>query len=472
MSFQSLSFLAFLLGTLAVCLPAGRRSPRAGQIALCLCSAVFYLLGSSWRALLVLLLGAGVTALALRGFRRPGLRRRALILGCGWHIVVLLVFKYTAFFTGGRLSVGTAPLGLSFFTFQQLWLLHAVYTRQADAVPESVLPLYALFFPTVTSGPILKPQDFFPQLQAPSFLHPSWQDASAALYLLSVGTMKKVLLADPLGIVVRNGWRQPDALSAPGAWVVLLGYTLQLYLDFSGYCDIAAGLARLLGIRLPQNFNSPYRSLSVGTFWKRWHITLTNFFRECVYFPLGGSRRGTLCTYRNILYVYLLSGFWHGAGWTFLVWGLLHGLAQVAERLWGNRRDRLPRWLQWCGTFLFLNVAWAFFRAPSLSAAGTMLHQAVFGGWDASGVDLLSGLFVKELDALGLLFPNRQGVLSTGLAAVLYGVSLVCILWPRNAAAQADVFRPRLWQCVLLAGGLVWSILSFTGISTFIYSNF
>ena len=396
MSFQSLSFLAFLLGTLAVCLPLGQRNRQTGQTALLLGSAVFYLLGSGWRSLLILLLGTAVTAGTLRMFRRPALRRRALVLGCGWHIAVLLGFKYLAFFSGGKLSLGTAPLGLSFFTFQQLWLLHDVYVGQIDTVPENALPLYALFFPTVSSGPILKPQSFFPQLSQPNFLHPDWADVSAGLYVFSIGMMKKVLLADPLGTVVQNGWAQAETLSAPGAWLVVLGYTLQLYFDFSGYCDIAAGIARLLGIRLPRNFNSPYRSLSVGSFWKRWHMTLTDFLRECVYFPLGGSRRGTLAAYRNILLVYLISGFWHGAGWTFLVWGLLHGLAQVLERGLGSRLERLPKGLRWCGTFLFVNLAWVFFRAPNLASAGVLLSRAVSGGWTAPDLSLVNGLFVKE----------------------------------------------------------------------------
>ena len=351
MSFQSLSFFAFLAVTLGVCLTLRKKSAPSALMALELACLVFYLIGGGWKGLIVLAAGVAVTrAAALRlGPGAPN-RRRTLVLACVWHVGVLLVFKYTGFLTGGALSVGWAPLGLSFFTFQQLWLLKELYTGQTALEPDAPLALYAFFFPTVTSGPILRPGAFFPQLKEERFLRPDWSDAAAGVYAICCGTIKKVLLADGFGAVVDNGWARLGDLSAPSAWLVILGYTLQLYFDFSGYCDIASGAARLLGLRLPVNFNSPYRSLSVGEFWKRWHITLTTFLRECVYFPLGGSRKGAGRTYWNILAIFLISGFWHGAGWTFLVWGALHGLGQVSERAWGSGRDRLPRALRWALT--------------------------------------------------------------------------------------------------------------------------
>ena len=292
------------------------------------------------------------------------------------------------------------------------------------------------------------------------------------MYGIAVGTIKKVLLADPFGVVVNNGWAQLEDLSAPAAWLVILGYTLQLYFDFSGYCDIAAGLARLFGLHLPVNFDSPYRSLSVGEFWKRWHITLTSFLRECVYFPLGGSRRGTARTYCNIFAIYLISGFWHGAGWTFIVWGLLHGLGQVIERFWGPGRDKLPRWLRWGVTFLFVNVAWVFFRAPDFSGALELLGRAVSGGLVKPEDWLLTDLFSKEIGAVELLIPGAADWVNIIRVVGLYGIGLLAALWPRNTITQMDRFRPTFWRGAVLTIGLAWSILSFTGITTFIYSNF
>ena len=220
------------------------------------------------------------------------------------------------------------------------------------------------------------------------------------------------------------------------------------------------------------NFDSPYRSLSVGEFWKRWHITLTSFLRECVYFPLGGSRKGTVCTYRNIFAIYLISGFWHGAGWTFIVWGLLHGLGQVIERIWGPGRDKLPRWLRWGVTFLFVNVAWVFFRAPDFSGALELLGRAVSGGLAKPEEWLLSGLFSKEIGAVELLIPGAADWVNILRVIGLYGIGLLAALWPRNTITQMDRFRPTLWRGAVLVIGLTWSILSFTGITTFIYSNF
>lgn len=476
MSFQSLSFLAFLAVTLGVCLPLGRRNLRWGQAALTLFCLVFYVLGGGWAALLVLLAGAAVTVAAVRyltsGGKTEKQRRAAAAVAIVWHVAVLLVFKYTGFFTGGAVDLGWAPLGLSFFTFQQTWCIKEVYTGAFRPESTGSFLLYDFFFPSVTSGPILKPENFFPQLTEGRFLHPTWEDAAAGVYAIAVGTIKKVLLADPFGVVVNNGWAQLGDLSAPAAWLVILGYTLQLYFDFSGYCDIAAGLARLLGLRLPVNFDSPYRSLSVGEFWKRWHITLTSFLRECVYFPLGGSRKGTVCTYRNIFAIYLISGFWHGAGWTFIVWGLLHGLGQVIERIWGPGRDKLPRWLRWGVTFLFVNVAWVFFRAPDFSGALELLGRAVSGGLAKPEEWLLSGLFSKEIGAVELLIPGAADWVNILRVIGLYGIGLLAALWPRNTITQMDRFRPTLWRGAVLVIGLTWSILSFTGITTFIYSNF
>jgi D-alanyl-lipoteichoic acid acyltransferase DltB (MBOAT superfamily) len=303
-------------------------------------------------------------------------------------------------------------------------------------------------------------------------LTPDWQDVSAALYAITLGTAKKVLLADPLGTVVANGWAMTETLSAPGAWITMLAYTLQLYLDFSGYCDIATGCARLFGIRLPVNFNSPYRSLSVGEFWKRWHITLTSFLRECLYFPLGGSRKGAARAYLNIMIVFLVSGFWHGAGWTFIIWGGLHGLAQIVERAWGKGRHAMPKGLQWAMTFLFVNLAWVFFRAPSLAAAGEMFSAAVSGGWAVPLGALASGVLDSEVTAIGTLLPMMESALLALVLGGLLGVGLLVSLWPNNTIQKMEDFRPKKGTAILCGVLLVWAILSFSSVATFIYSNF
>ena len=473
MNFQSLSFLLFLAVSVPATLAAGRKNRTAGRWLLLAFCAGFYLWNADRQAVsgfLVLLGGVLVTYGAVTA-RTTG--RTLYPLAVCWHIGVLLWFKCAGWFAP-ELYHGWMPLGLSFFTFQQLWLLaeSARGNFSLRGEDRGALLLYSFFFPSVTSGPILKPQNFFPQLKSGAFLHPNGQDVAAGLYALSLGTAKKVLLADPLGTVVANGWAMTDTLSAPAAWITMLAYTLQLYLDFSGYCDIATGCARLLGIRLPVNFNSPYRSLSVGEFWKRWHITLTSFLRECLYFPLGGSKQGAGRAYLNILIVFLVSGFWHGAGWTFLIWGGLHGLAQIAERAWGKGRMALPKPLQWALTFLFVNLAWVFFRAPNLSAAMDVFSAAVTGGWELPLVQLASGVLDSEATALGTLLALPDAALSGLILSTLLAGGLVVSFWPKNTIQKMEEFRPNALSAVVCGGLLVWAILSFSGVATFIYSNF
>ena len=468
MSFQTLGFLLFLVLTTAVCLAVGRKSREAATFLLTAASALFCLLGhNGGRSLAVIAVGCAVTMLAVRH-----MKKRVFIAVCLYHIAVLVAFKYTAFLTGGAVSMGWTPIGISFFTFQQLWLLKEVYTGQFVPEAGDSIPLLALFFPTLTSGPILRPTAFFPQLRGEKFLRPEAQDIAAAVYAICCGTVKKVLLADPLGGIVNNGWARIGELTAPSAWLVMLAYTLQLYLDFSGYCDIASGCARLLGLRLPVNFDSPYRALSVTNFWKRWHITLTTFLRECVYFPLGGSRKGAVRAYLNILIVFLVSGIWHGAGWTFIVWGLLHGLAQVIERLLGEKRNILPKAVQWVLTFAFINLAWVFFRAPDMASAVELLKAAVAGPLAMPQKWLTDGVLAKEVGAVQILLPQFKAWLPRIVTGGLVGGGLLASLLPGNTIRRMESFRPNFWQALWLSVLTAWAVLSFSGVATFIYSNF
>ncbi len=479
MSFQSLPFLAFLIVTVSACLLAGSRNVPAGKALLACACLVFYLSGVSrpLTGLAVLLAGMAVTLAASAALRAGRNRKVIFAAAAGWHIAVLLVFKYTGFFTGGAVRIGWAPVGLSYFTFQQIWYLKEVFT--GEYVPAKTgfsgtgdFFLYTFFFPTVTSGPILRPNAMFDQLAGKRLFRPGWQDASAGLCSICTGLVKKVLLADSFAVIVNNGWEHTDALSFSAAWLMILGYSLQLYLDFSGYCDIAAGAARLLGICLPQNFDVPYRSLSVTEFWKRWHITLTTFLRECIYFPLGGSRRGMLRACLNILAVFLISGFWHGAGWTFLIWGALHGLAQVTERLLGKRQERLPKLLRWGMTFLFVSLAWIFFRAPDMGRAADVLRAAFcVKGAELPAAWLTEGLLEREFQIVRLLLPQWESLIMGVVLAALYAAGLLAVLYPRKLSHRLEG-RFGVLRSALLAAASAWAILSFNGVATFIYSNF
>ena len=469
MNVQSLAFLALLTVTVCTCRLLGQRRQVWGLLA---ASLVFYLWSGTAAALWgcgLLLISSTISLAAAKSLRRAH-RKGVFFSAVCYHVLILGLFKYTGFLTGGAVQMPFVPLGISFFTFQQIWYLREVYTGAFAEVPSPVEYLTcSFFFPTVSSGPILKPQNFFPQLRAAD---PQPRDTAAGLYAIGLGLAKKVLLADNLGVLVNNGWGNLPGLTAATAWCVILGYTLQLYFDFSGYCDIASGCARLLGLRLPINFDSPYRSLSVTEFWKRWHMTLTAFLRENVYFPLGGSRRGKSRTCLNILLVYLVSGVWHGAGWTFILWGILHGLAQVLERLWGNGRDALPKWLRWGMTFLFVNIAWVFFRAPDMASALSLLKTAVTGGVGGIPLWLAKGLFARELSAVLILLPGIEPYTVYLRVGAVLGISLLAALWPRNVIRQMDAFHPDWRSCLYVTVLAAWSILSFTGVVTFIYSNF
>ena len=413
MSFQSLAFLGFLAVTLAVCLTSGAAQPPSGRGPAdrrLRRYSTFWAPADGrwcWAGVACLLAGICVTALGHPPdgpVRRPppdtgsGLRlshRRAG--GLQVHGV-----PHRRRGGGGLGAPGAELFHLPAAVAAEGGLYRGIRPRRRGIR----LLLYGLFFPTVTSGPILRPGTFFPQLRGEGFLHPDWSDAAAGVYAICCGTIKKVLLADAFGTVVNNGWAHLEELSAPAAWLVILGYTLQLYFDFSGYCDIAAGVARLFGLRLPVNFDSPYRSASVTEFWKRWHITLTTFLRECLYFPLGGSRRGTVRTYCNILIVFLVSGFWHGAGLD------LPGVGRPPRPGPGGwsgpgagAGTGCPVLLRWGLTFLFVNIAWVFFRAPDCAGALELLGRAVTGGLAKPEAWLLEGLFAEETGAVQMLLP-------------------------------------------------------------------
>lgn len=473
MNFQSFGFLAFFLLSLGATVLAARRSQRLAEWCMLLCSLGAYVMLEP-RAAVLLLASTCVTFCAVRFFEWAPRRRRLYILAVGWHVLVLVWFKYMNFIltTAEQETVTHSfiPVGISFFTFQQIWYLKECYEGRFQRVEPRQFVLASVFYPTISSGPILRPEDLS---QFGTAFHPTWEDLGAGLYAMAVGFGKKVLLADNMALFVNKGWEFLPDLTVAEAWCVILGYTLQLYFDFSGYCDIASGFARCMGIRLPMNFDSPYRALSVTRFWKGWHITLTTFLRECVYIPLGGNRRGTARTYLNLVIVFLISGLWHGAGWTFLVWGLGHGLIMVIERIAGEKRlAKLPKGLRWIVTFFFVNVLWVFFRAPSVGEALALLKTACALPLYLPASWLGEGMFYTELEAAAFFFPALRELWGTLVPLALLGIGLVVSLLPGNCQRDLRDFRPTVWKTLLTAVLLTAALFSFTGVSTFIYSNF
>lgn len=467
---MSVTSYVFLLAFLPVSLVGFRRLVgKRGQVFLVAAGLLFCGWGSPWS--LAVLCAEGVLTYALgRAMDGPG-KNKKLLLGTGCNLVlgVLILFKYTP--AAGTLGF-LAPLGLSFFSFQQIFWLHDRYVGQVEEVPALDYAACLTYFPIVTSGPITRVGELAPQLRSPAAF--SWENMASGLWCFSLGLFKKVLLAGLFAGGADWGFPLAGTLAPADAALVSLCYTLQIYFDFSGYCDMAWGIARMMGVDLPVNFDSPYQSASIAEFWKRWHITLSRFFTHCVYIPLGGNRKGMAVTCRNIMMVFLLSGVWHGAGLGFLIWGGLHGAAMVLERLCRGKL-RIPRPLGWLLTFLFVNAAWVFFRAENVTQALALLGDMCKGGWALPSPEFADALLLPEFEALAT-FANLAGVGTQGmfyywlpLLSLPVGMALLAL---PNPLRQAQDFRPRAWKALAVVIALVWSVISLSGVATFIYANF
>jgi D-alanyl-lipoteichoic acid acyltransferase DltB (MBOAT superfamily) len=237
--------------------------------------------------------------------------------------------------------------------------------------------LFITFFPHLIAGPIVHHGVLLPQLEDDSNARLDFSNFAKGIFLFNIGLAKKVIIADTVASIVSTGYSNTELLTTVQAWITSLAYSVQLYFDFSGYSDMAIGLALLFNIRIPINFNSPYKAVNIQDFWRRWHITLSQFLRDYLYIPLGGNRRSELRTSFNLVITFVIGGIWHGAGWTFLFWGFLHGIALVFHRFFKKTNIEMPDWLGIVITFLFINVTWVFFRAPSWNDAINVLEAMI-----------------------------------------------------------------------------------------------
>ena len=472
------SYLFLLVYLPVVCVVwrlANRRSNGLARAWLLVSGVVF----CGWAAplsLLILAVEGAATYFLGRAMGRDKTRDK-LLLGAGAVLVVgvLVLFKYTGFFLASW-TVGLpgwlAPLGLSFSSFLQIFWLRDRYCGEAEAVSPLDYACSLTFFVTATCGPILRVGELVPQLRQPGAF--SWETCSAGLYCFALGLAKKVLLAGMFAGGADHGFSAAGGLSSTDAVLAMLCYTLQIYFDFSGYCDMAWGMGKMMGIDLPVNFDSPYRAVSVQDFWARWHITLSRFFRSCVYIPLGGNRRGMAVTCRNLMLVYLISGLWHGAGWGFVLWGALHGAAMVLQRLCRGKVS-LPGWLGWLITFCFVNVAWVFFRAADVGQALALLGDVLTGGAALPSAELAAAL---PLDAIGQVLDVLQGSLAFGGTLFVYWVPLLLfplglgLLLTPDPVRRARNFRPTCLRALGTGVCILLSVLFLSGVETFIYANF
>lgn len=377
----------------------------------------------NWRFLLLLLASAAISyAVGLYADASRDRPYRSLVLGLGvaLDLGILAYFKYLDFFIAQALTLAhalglnlplgfinvTLPVAISFLTFHAISYIVDVYRgRLAPSRSPVDILLYISFFPHLVAGPIVRAHEFLPQLASPR--RAGDFSFGENMLLILGGLFKKMVIANYLAVrFVDPVFTDPSQFSRFDLIVAVYAYAIQIYADFSAYTDIAIGVAALLGYRFPQNFNQPYRALGIGDFWRRWHMTLSTWLRDYLYIPLGGNRGGSLFTARNLMLTMLLGGLWHGANWTFLIWGALHGSALVLDHAW-RRSEACKRWgsgpfarvIDWTITFHFVCFAWLFFRAPSLDAA----TQFIAGVWTDNGAESTMPGIVLPLIAVGAL---------------------------------------------------------------------
>ncbi|MBI1948800.1 MAG: MBOAT family protein [Deltaproteobacteria bacterium] len=405
------AFLPVVLALHAVC-------PRSLRNALLLAASLLSYFWGEIDAFLLLIVMTTLNWLVAAWL--PG-RPRLLLAAIVVNLLPLVYFKYQAFLLaiiGIEGVQPTLPLGISFYTFQAISYL---IDTSRSGWPRGRLvdvTLYTVFFPGMVAGPIERYADIRPQLQSRGAVH----DFAAGIPLFVRGLAKKLLVANAVAVVADDFFVLPvDQMGCGAAWLAMVCYSLQIFFDFSGYSDMAVGLARMFGFRYPQNFNRPYNSRSVTEFWRRWHMTLSSWFRDYLYLPLGGNRRGAARTYLNLVIVFLLCGLWHGAAWTFVAWGAWHGAWLVIERAGlGRLLARLPAPLQNAYALVVVIVGWVLFRAHDLPQAGGVLRAMVGAG----ATPTVAG-------------PAQW--LSPHLVVVL-GVALVATLLPERAANRVDAW--------------------------------
>jgi len=388
------------------------------------------------------------------------LRRTLLTIGVLFNVGLIGYYKYFNFFlsvvkditdTEVVLRQILLPLGISFFTFQQLSFLISVYKREETVGSFLNYCLFVTFFPQLVAGPIVLYGEMIPQFADENKRHFNVDNFAAGMFFLSCGLFKKTVIADTLALFVDNGFAM-NSMGLIGGWITSLSYTFQIYFDFSGYSDMAIGLGKFFNIELPDNFDKPYLSESLTVFWRRWHMTLGRALSTYIYKPLGGNRKGNVRTCMNLFLTFLVSGPWHGASWTFLVWGAVQGIIVILERLCKDMLQRIPHTIRISATFLTTNFLWVLFRADSFKSAGkvykAMLNFRDFGFSNITALAqdgivtfpaiiygtcifvLLGALFAvvfRGIERIKCYPENGRSVKQAMIAAVCFALSLLCM---------------------------------------------
>jgi alginate O-acetyltransferase complex protein AlgI len=391
--------------------------------------------------------------------------------GCVANFLLLGYFKYAGFLVDNVNYFGGTevefvkpllPLAISFFTFQQIAYLVDCFSGDEELFSFSDYALFVTFFPQFIAGPIVHHKEMMPQLTMTHAPGEMTNMFSRGLFRFSIGLFKKVILADTFAIWANAGFGEVDQMTTATAWITTFAYTLQLYFDFSGYSDMAIGSGLLFGIRLPENFNSPYRATDIKDFWRRWHITLGRWLRDYLYIPLGGNRNGTANMLFAITLTFVLGGLWHGASWTFIAWGALHGFAYVMLWAWTLTGIKMPVWTARLTTFGFIHLTWVFFRAKTFSDAMSVMHQ-MFDPVQWS--QMLQGYGLQGMDLLPCGYE--------AIAAVIAGLGVV--FFAQNSRQMEERFSPNFRNMVLFWIAMTAPLVKLTfhdDFAEFLYFNF
>ena len=461
MSFASLDFLVFFSAVLLGTAVLERRFPSSAKEGFLLLASFFFYGYWDWRFCFLLLF----VTLASYFSAKHAQKKAAYLLGLTVPLVVLGFFKYFNFFLesfsalAGRQADALRiilPVGISFYTFQALSYVIDVHRGKIPAETSFLrLALYISFFPQLVAGPIVRASDFLPQLREGRRV--TWDNCKWGVQVFAFGLFKKIVLADHLSVFADDIFRMPSAFCWTTLLLGTLAYSMQIYFDFSGYSDMAIGCAKCLGYDFNRNFDLPYCSADITEFWRRWHISLSSWLREYLYIPLGGNRKGEKRRIVNLMITMLLGGLWHGANWTFVFWGALHGLALCADKALSKRRKpRAPRALRILVTFVFVNFAWVFFRADSFATAAAVLR----------------GIFTLQA---GIRQPQIWAFVSLGFLIL---ASYAAVRRAKKTGAELHGYYPILdlesvWGLTLffVELGLILA-LAFTGEAPFVYFQF
>lgn len=412
--------------------------------------------------------------------RQISFRKVLLIIGIILNVLSLGFFKYTGFILGSLNHLGgmdfeipnlIVPLGISFVTFQQISYLVDVYKGTISSVGSLDYVFYITYFPKYVQGPISKYDLLVSQINEKSV--PGIEGLSHGIWLFIRGLAMKVLLADVFANAVSYGWNNLEGLTSVELIIVSISFTFQIYFDFAGYSSMAIGISKMFGINLKNNFDSPYQSYSIIEFWKKWHISLTDFLREYIYIPLGGNRKGKVRTYINTLIIFLISGLWHGGAWTFVIWGAIHGIGMIINRVFSKQWDKMHKVLQWLITFSFVNLAWIFFRAMAVSQAFDVIGKMMSMQGTGIGENLMNCFAIPELQYLTNNIEILGNILNEVSGFGLYLFMSLGFILSFTLKDRADrEFKPSVILAIWSIFIFSWSIISLSGVVEFIYAGF